>query len=49
MGSTREVSESVLREEHVSLSCSPLRFGQAGLVAEEVFQAIVCLSCSGNL
>lgn len=49
MRSSREASESVLREEHVSLSCSPLRYSQAGLVAGEVFQAIVCLSCSGNL
>lgn len=30
MESSREVSESILREEHVSLSCSPLLYKQAG-------------------
>lgn len=44
-----EVSESILQEEHVSLSCSSLRYNQAGVVAAKVFNAIVCLSCSGPL
>lgn len=44
-----EFSETILREEHVSLSCSPLRYNQAGVVAAKVFQAIVRLSCSRNL
>lgn len=49
MGSIREVPESILREEYVSLSCSPLQYNPAGVVAAEVFQAVVCLSCPRNL
>jgi len=49
VGSTGEVSESILREEHVSLSCSPLQYHRAGVVAAKVFQAIVSLSCPRNL
>lgn len=37
MGSSRKVSESILREEHVSLSCSPLLYRQAGVLVAEVF------------
>lgn len=42
-------SESILQEEHVSLSCSSLRYNQAGVVAAKAFKAIVFLSCSGTL